>query len=329
MPREAIEDGDAFICEVCWHYYMNEMTQAAIAAQMGVTRLRVNQAIQKARARGMVRIEIDSPTLPRIETQEALRRELGISMAIVAPANRHDYNYHTAVGAALASLLVESLRREEWRRLGVSWGLTIENAVRRLPPMSHPELEVVSMLGGTTRGASFNSFSIASSLAERFGAKYSLLAAPVYLSEGVDRAAFLGQAIFEEHFAKLEALDAAILTASDVSPHSFLVANGLPSEVTPQMLMEAGAIGDVLGRFLDKDGKPIRHPIDARAIGVAIETVARIPCKILAAAGPHKVEIIRAAAKAGLIDTLVTDDVTADLLIGATKHATAKHEEAS
>ena len=315
MPRDALEDSDAFISEVCWHYFINEMTQAEVAKLMGVTRLRVNQAIQKARARNMVRIEIDSPFLPRIEAQQALCRVLGVTKALVAPANRDAYDYHRAVGAALASYLIDTLREGAWRRIGVSWGVTIECAVRRLPFISHPDIEVVSMLGGTTRGTAFNSFSIASSLAERFGSNYSLLAAPVYLSERVDREAFLSQELFEEHFAKLETLDAAVMTASDVSPRSFLVANGLPSEVTAKMLTDAGAIGDVLGRFLDRDGRPIRHPIDARTVGVSIETVARIPLKIMAAAGPHKVEIIRAAARAGLIDTLVTDDVTADLLI--------------
>lgn len=318
MPRDAQDDSDAFICEVCWQYFINEMTQAEVAELMGVTRLRVNQAIRRARARSMVRIEIESPFLPRIRLQEALRRELRIAKALVAPAKREGYDYHTAVGAALASYLAGSLRQNAWRRLGVSWGVTIESAVRRLPSLSRPDLEIISMLGGTSSGASFNTFSIASSLAERVGAKYSLLAAPVYLSEGVDRDVFLGQELFEEHFAKFETLDAAILTASDVSPRSFLVANGLPSEVPPRMLTEAGAIGDVLGRFLDRDGRPIDHPIDGRTIGVSIETVVRVPLKILAAAGPHKVGIIRAAAKAGLIDTLVTDDVTAELLIAGT-----------
>ncbi|QDC10020.1 transcriptional regulator [Oceanicola sp. D3] len=317
MPRDPQDDSDAFICEVCWHYFINEMTQAEVARMMGVTRLRVNQAIQKARAQGTVRIEIDSPFLPCIELQERLRSALGLTKALVAPANREAYDYHTPVGAALSSYLTEELRDGGWKRLGVSWGLTLESAVRRLPRLSNPALEVVSMLGGTSRGASFNAFSIASGLAEKLGAQYSLLTAPVYLSEGVDRAAFLAQELFAAHFAKFENLDAAVLTASDVSDKSFLVANGLPSEVTAADLRAAGSIGDVLGRFLGTDGKPIDHPIDRRAIGVSMETVAQVPLKIMAAAGPHKAPIIRAATRAGLVDTLVTDDVTAELLLAA------------
>ena len=54
LTRELQEDSKAFISEVCWHYYINGLTQADVARNMGATRLRVNQAIQKAKASGMV-----------------------------------------------------------------------------------------------------------------------------------------------------------------------------------------------------------------------------------------------------------------------------------
>ncbi|MDO8883303.1 sugar-binding domain-containing protein, partial [Pseudotabrizicola sp.] len=77
----------------------------------------------------------------------------------------------------------------------------------------------------------------------------------------------------------------------------------------------SGAIGDVLGQFLDKDGNSVSRAIDDRAIGMPLAMVLDVPEKILSAAGPHKVEIIRAACQRGLVDTLITDDVTAELLL--------------
>jgi DNA-binding transcriptional regulator LsrR (DeoR family) len=173
------------------------------------------------------------------------------------------------------------------------------------------------MIGGTSTGASFNAFGIASGFAERFDASYSLLAAPIYLSKGVDREAFLSQEIFQTHFEKCRALDAAVLVAGDISPRSYLISTGLPTEVAPAELSAAGAVGDILGRFLDSEGNEIAHPLHERSIGVGLDTLATVPEKILAASGPHKVDIIRAVAKRGLVDTLITDDVTAELLTGA------------
>ena len=317
MGREQIEDSDAFVTEVCWHYYVNEMTQAEVARYMGVTRLRVNQAIQKAKSLGFVKIWIESPFSQRVELQEQLKEALGLQRVVVGPANEADYDYHKTVGAALASLLAERLATGGWTSLGVSWGLTLDSAIRRLTRQSHPDLEVVSILGGTAKGSTLNSFGVASGFANVLGANFSVLTAPIYLSEGIDRNLFLSQNALQEHFEKFKSLDAVLLTCSNVSQRSFLVEHGLPRELTPEALIEAGAIGDVLGRFLDRDGCSVSDQVDNRAIGMPLDQVLAVPEKIMAAAGPHKVEIINAACKRGLVDTLVTDDVTARLLLEA------------
>ena len=96
--------------------------------------------------------------------------------------------------------------------------------------------------------------------------------------------------------------------------------------MTTEELTSVGAVGDVLGRFLDAEGRSIDHPIDSRTIGVDLDTVRSIPEKILAAAGKHKVAIIRAAARRGLVDTLITDDVTAELILSQTAKETAPNE---
>ena len=62
-----MDENDAFVSEVCWHYYVNEMTQAEVAAALGVTRLRVNQAIQRAKSLGVVKVRIESPFLARLD----------------------------------------------------------------------------------------------------------------------------------------------------------------------------------------------------------------------------------------------------------------------
>ena len=73
----------------------------------------------------------------------------------------------------------------------------------------------------------------------------------------------------------------------------------------------------LLGQFLDKDGNSISPDVDDRTVGMPLNLVRKVPEKIMAAAGPHKVEIIRAACRIGLVNTLVTDDVTAGLLLNS------------
>lgn len=315
MSNETSSEADAFTAEVCWHYYVNELTQAEIAKYLGATRLRVNQAIQRARALGMVKIEIESPFLPRLELQDRLQERFGLTRAQVAPAHPRLYDYHAPTGAALASYMSGRLRSGDWRRIGVSWGMTLQCAIDRLLPHSLPELEVISMLGGASRGEAFNAFGIASGFAGRLGARYSLLAAPIFLSPALDRAAFLSQDGFAEHFDKFTRLDAAILTASDISDRSYLIQTGLPAGVSEAELTGAGAIGDVVGRFLDEAGQVVSNQLDGCTIGIELEVLRQVPERVLAAAGPHKTAIIRAVLSAGIANVLITDDLTARLLL--------------
>ena len=315
MPKDMGTQNDPLISEICWHYYINEMTQSEIAKMLGLTRLRVNQSIQQAKAMGMVKVQVESPFVTRLEQQEELRQALGVEKVLVVPANRENYDYHASVGAGLANYLGSELKAGKWKRIGVSWGASLQSAIEHLPRHSMPDTEVLALMGGTVIGASFNAFSVASGFAEKLDASYSLLVAPIYLPDGVDRATFLAQDIYQSHLKKCLKADAALLVVGDITEQSYIVKYGLPKDITPANLRKAGAVGDLLGRYLDKDGNEIDHPINNRTAGVELKELAKIPNKILIAAGKHKVPIIRAVAKRGDIDTLITDDVTAECLL--------------
>jgi DNA-binding transcriptional regulator LsrR (DeoR family) len=312
-------NGDqAFVTEVCWRYFVNGFTQAEVARAMGVTRLRVYQAIGAGRASGLVQVSIQSPFVMCLEQQEALQTRYAMPRAIVVPVGPVDvgaHDYHGPVGAALAHYVTEAVTRENWQKLGVSWGVALEQAIARLPQMDNPDMQILSLMGGISRGSRFNAFSIASGLADRFGAQHSHLVAPVYLPVGIDPDAYLNTPLFRDHLRVCAGCDVALLVAGDVSDLSYMVRYGLPQDVTTQSLCQAGAVGDILGRFLDPAGQEVDHPINTRVAGLSLTKLAAIPHKVLTAAGRHKVPIIRAAMARGLVDVLITDDVTAALLL--------------
>lgn len=315
MAKEPLEDSEAFIAEVCWHYYINGKTQAEVARIMGVTRLRINQAIQKAKAMGMVNIKIESPFITRIELQQKLEEQFDIPKALVVPAEPDPRDYHGPVGAGLAHYLSDVLPTSDWKRIGVSWGVALQSTIERLSYQPVADLEILALMGGSTAGSSFNAFSIVSGFANKFDASYSHLVAPIYLPRDTNRDKFLAQDVYAEHMQKCSTVDAALLVVGDVSSLSYMIKYGLPSDVTMQELLDAGAVGDMLGRFIGADGQEIDHPINSRVAGVDLNSLKKVPNKILTAAGSHKVAVIAAVLKRGLVDTLVTDELTAELLL--------------
>jgi DNA-binding transcriptional regulator LsrR (DeoR family) len=285
---------------------------------LGTTRLRINRAISAARRSGIVRIAIESPFVACLELQQALVERYDLEAAYVVPADRERYDYHSGVGAALGTYLNEGLAAGRWSRIGVSWGLTLQAAIRELNPGDYGHVEVISLLGGTAAGSSFHAFAVAANLASAINATYSLLPAPIYMEseELAERLAASQQ--FEEHADKIRGVDIAVLVAGDVSERSLSIRYGLPQDVTIPDLLAAGAVGDVLGRFLDRDGREIDHPINRRVSSISLDTLRSLKKVVLAAAGPHKQGIINAILSAGLARSLITDDVTAEALVGST-----------
>ena len=80
-------------------------------------------------------------------------------------------------------------------------------------------------------------------------------------------------------------------------------------------LREAGAVGDVCLRFFDADGAAVSTGLDERVLAVPTDVYWGIPRKIGVAGGERKHTAVRAAARGGWVDVLVTDPWTARALL--------------
>lgn len=310
-----IDEDERFLVRLAWACEIEGLTQAAAAERLNVTRLRVNQALGEARRRGIIRVVIDSPYGPCVDAETKLVKAFALDDASVAPNTANAEQVQYMVGAALGLYLSRLLSDPAISCFGMSWGNTLNFATRAINGVNRPDLEIVSVMGGLTRGSDLNIFEITTRLANACRARHSYLTAPLYASSH-ESAEILGeQDVFREVIEKIRGADALAMAAGDMSERSMLIRDGLPSDVIYDDLIAAGAVGDVLGYFLNAKGELIDHPINARVIGIELEDLRDIPDVILAAGGRHKVPIIRAALETGLINTLVTDEDTARRLL--------------
>ncbi|MEO1089873.1 MAG: sugar-binding transcriptional regulator [Pseudomonadota bacterium] len=310
---------ERFLARVAWAYHVEGLTQVEVADKLGVTRLRVNKALAAARRSGLIRISFDTAFAPCVDLEQRLCRRYELLRACVAPRPVSAEEVQASVGAALGHVLSEILAGPQIRLFGMSWGNTLNLATRFVAPLERPDLEVVSVMGGLTKGSDLHSFEITSRLANLCHARHSYFPAPLYAGSKESRDIIMGLDVFETVLRKIKGADAVAMAAGDLSRRSLLMRDALPSDVAMDDLLDAGAVGDVLGTVIDADGRPIDHPINERVIGIGLEDLRAIPNVILAAGGPHKVGVMRAVLARGVIDTLVTDEDTADALLGVNR----------
>jgi lsr operon transcriptional repressor len=319
MPRAPklpkVNTEERFLAQVAWAYYVEGLTQEAVAEKLGATRLRVNKSLSEARRIGLVRITFNTAFAACADLESALTARYGLKQAYVAPAPSDARDVQMIVGAALGSLLSEVLADPAVRLFGMSWGNTLNLATRFVAAMERPDLEVISVMGGLTRGSDLNSFEITTRLADLMGAQHSYFTAPLYAGSAASRDTIMQLDVFREVLEKLRTVDAMAMAAGDLSTRSLLMRDGLPSDTTMDELIALGGVGDVLGTVIDAQGRPLAHPINERVIGIGLPDLARIPNVILAAGGVHKVPVIRAVLGLGCVNTFVTDEGTARALL--------------
>ena len=304
-------EDDQLPVRVAWLYYMESQTQDRIAARLGLTRLRVNRLLAEARESGLVSIAINSRLTSCLRIEQELKEACGLRDAVIVPTPADASLLPDLLGRATGDYISRHLDTHRVRGLGVGWGATLREAIRHVRPGRYPGMNVNSMMGGLTQGLEINTFETASSLAARLQAQCTYLAAPLYASSPKSRDTILAQDVFKEAFARIAANDLVVLSVGDLSQRSLLIRYGLPADVSAASLQKAGAVGDIIGQFLDAQGRPVKHAINRRVLAPPIDSLARIATVVVASGGINKTAIIAAVLRAKLASVLICDEATA------------------
>lgn len=303
------------MARICWYYFKEGQTQEAIAQRLGLTRKRVNRILNDARGNGSVQITINSPVGACVELEAGLVRSYGLRRAIVVPSPGPETDVRAVVGAAAGQYV--SAHLEGGAALGIGWGGTINAAAHNVLRRQGRNNAVVLMCGGLAKSTRINPYDNAAIFARALDATCYYITAPMFAQTAELRDALAGSEPVRSVLQMARRVDMALLSAIDLSAQSKALEYGVISPADRQSLLDAGAVGDVCGHYLDIDGHPIVHSIVQRTIHPALGDLRQIPELILAAGGAHKVPIILGAIRARLCHVLITDEAAGSALLSS------------
>lgn len=307
-----IQETDAMRARVAWYYFIGGLTQQDIAKKFAITRTRVNRIVGQLRSDGSVRTEIKLPLIGCIELENELEKRFGLQSARVVPYLEDEREQQRVIGESAGELLDSLL--EDGDGLGVGWGRTLAAALPRVSPRFQARGWVATLMGGMTQGLGTTTFELATAFAKVLGAECYYLAVPIYLPTADSRLLLEGHYGIAEVLDRIRHMDVAFVSCGDLSQRSQLVGTRIVSEHLAS-LKAAGAVGDLLGLFIDENGQPVQHSLNERLMALDLENLSRVPKSILASGGAHKMPIIRAVLRAKYVKHLVTDERCAELLL--------------
>lgn len=289
-------------------HYESDMSQVDIARRMGVSTATISRLLQRARAEGIVRIEIRDIVAP-----DALRDRLiaGLGLKRAAVVDAPAAGVLEALAAPLGELLKDA-GLGVGSVLAVGWGRAVSAVMQTgLPPL--PGIITVPATGGMQQHAPhFQVNEFVRLAAERTGGTPHFIHAP-YLPSAETRAAFLADPAIADSVALWDRIDAAIVGVG--LPHAVNAPEA--SAATPSEQSLSNAAGDVIRHYFDRDGGLIEWEGEGRMIAASPAQLRAAPLVIGVAAGENKAGAIIGAAKAGFISALVTDARTAEAILDA------------
>ena len=309
-------------------YYYDQLTQAEVAKQLGITRLRVNLLLRRARNEGIVRIQVVDPRRSTADLATALAERFGLREAVVVRSNASNSD---AVTVDLARAAAEWIRQriDEFEVVGVGWGRTVAATVAHLQshgssagPSRPRSLRAVPLLGalGDLR-PEFRSNDLARDFAAAFSAQWQPLDLPFLVDRPEVRDALLRDRIMQPVLELWQHLDLALVGIGYSIGRSPLLRMPHFDKDEIMEMERLGVVGDVLSRFFDSWGRVPALPFYNRLIAIDF-TLARRALVVGVAGGLEKTASILGALRGRHVDVLVTDEGTARAILeGPGAHA--------
>jgi len=300
------------LAQVAWMYYEQELTQNAIASELGLSRVKVYRLLKQAKEEQVVQISINWPSARDKSLEEALQQHFGLKEALVLKTTT---DHNAPVLSRLGQLGARYLERmlDDGMTLAICLGSSTYEVIDAISPDFRAKIRVAQAMGSMPfTMQELDSAALARQLAHKLGGEVLYLSSPL-MADSPDAAVVLrSQREIERTLAAARQADVALVGIGNLDPTtSGFVKAGF---ITPPMLADLiadGAVGDVAGQIFTVAGELHPGEYNQRLIGITFPELCQIPTTIAVAAGPAKTEAILGGLRTCAINVFCTDDQTA------------------
>jgi len=291
-----------------WLYYSQNRTQNNVAAELGISRASVANYLSEARAKGLVKINLDPKLLAEMQLSHAANKKFTLEGTHVIPASDNELELRRRLGIAGANILLD--RIGDGGVLGVAWGRTMLALAQALPERKIPTLKVVQVSGSSLGDEESSPEFCTALIANRLGAKCNNFHAPAIVSSRSMHTQLMAEPALKMHFDLIKSCGTIVFSVGNLDGSTKFADADHISSSTAKEYYNSGAVGLALGRFVGANGNDVQGELTGRMIGLSLDDLQKAPTRICIAGGVEKITILKAILKKGYATHLVTDSST-------------------
>ncbi|WP_374009544.1 sugar-binding transcriptional regulator [Leifsonia sp. LS-T14] len=291
-------------------FYVEKASQVTIAEELGVSRFKVARMLEKAVQTGVVTFTIKSPATVDLDLSIQLKNRFGLQHALVVRTpNEEPEVIQDALGTVAAQLLEEIT--VEGAVLGFTAGRTLNATTLHLSSL--PYCEVVA-LGGVAGPVKEHGVEVIRRVGEVTGGPTFPIFAPLFVTNADAATTLRSDRGIAQAYAKFNRVDIGVVAVGSWSPPDSQLYDAAREAGIADALLDQGVVGEVGATLFTNTGEII-DTIDDRSLAITPAQLRRIPEVIAVAGGRSKAIAIHAALLTGLVNSLVTDQGTAQRLL--------------
>lgn len=298
---------ESLMIKISWYYYFENMTQQSVADTLGISRMRVIKLLEKARQTGIIQFRLRKDGETRMKLERGLMAEYGLKDAFIVPTSLNKSQVNAGIAEAASMYISERLAENSFINMG--YGDTPSRVLNNLATMAERPITCVSLTGGV-------SYYLPDTRSNVFNAKLHLIPTPLLASSKEMASAMRHEASVVEISRMISLAQLTVVGIGAMHESATIFKSGILNHNDYLYLQMQGAVGDLLSHFIDRDGKLIETPLEERLISTPLTKLKALQNVVGVAAGDVKVNAIRAALRGGYLDVLITDDHTAEQLLG-------------
>lgn len=298
-------------------YYVDGLGQNEVAKFVKVSQAKVSRLLAMARERGIVRISVADYDPRRQDLESELLDRLKLSTVIVLKAidGLSTADLRRAVGH-FSSVAVDALIKPK-DIVALAGGRTIHELIHNLPERRNKALTIVQAMGSVDSNVSaFDAQEVGRVMAHRLGGSFHSLNTPAYMPDKRTRDALLKLEQVSAVHGFLSRANLALVGVGTLENSVFIEREVLGSEEI-ENLKDAGAVGEICGRFIDAEGKECVTSWKDRVMSAEVEQLKKIPLVLAVVSGSDRSQALLAAIRGQLIKGLIIDEAGASALLKA------------
>jgi DNA-binding transcriptional regulator LsrR (DeoR family) len=297
-----------------WLYYVAGNTQDEIARKLGVSRQSAQRLVSLAVSERLIKVRLDHPIAHCMELSARLTETFGLRNCEVVPSDPDAPSSIVGIAQAGAAEMERVLKSQHPKIIAIGTGRALRACVEQLPPMDCPQHSIVSLLGNMMMDGSATAYNVVIRMADRVNAKHYPMPLPVHARSTEQRRILHSQDPVHSILELARQADVTFVGVGNMDMNAPIFIDGFLTHDELRALTHAGAVGEITSWIYDKNGKVIDGLMNDHVNSAPLVVDPPNPVYGIAA-GEAKVTAIKSAIVGKLINCLITNEHTAELLL--------------